>query len=288
MAKGTAKKLSWILILISFLCLGADKPTIIDNMPLVQSHNVSIGDPPKIQRGSEYKKYLAAGVLVINNEIKGSGTIVFYDRVKNIAYIASCGHIWTGNFSNIKSCKIQVWYHNQIKLKTPEIYNAKVLFYDNVYDTSLISFNPTWEPEYFPIAPVNYNILTGSTQHSIGCEFAQEVAHYEVEVVGYGHQKGKAKRELITIKNSPRQGRSGGGLLTDDGYYIGTCWGTSSYDGTGEGYFTPLEYIYKVWTNHGYAFLLNGLMPMPARNIPVIDRNQKQGQYNENYILIPH
>lgn len=286
MARGTAR-LTWIFILISFLCLGANKPKNIDNMPLVQSHNVSLGDPPKIQRGPEYRKYLSAGVLVINGEIKGSGTIVYYDKEKNIAYIASCGHIWTGA-STTRPCYIKVWYHNEIKLKEPETHKAQVLFYDNTYDTSLISFSPNWEPNYFPIAPINYNIFPGSLQHSIGCEFAEEVAHYEVEVVGYGRQKEREQKELITIKNSPRQGRSGGGLLTTDGYYIGTCWGTSNYDGTGEGYFTVLDSIHKVWTKHGYSFLLSNPLPIFAQKMQVIDRNQKQGQYKENYILIPN
>lgn len=287
MATGTAKKLSYFFILISFLCLGADHPKNIDNMPLVKSHNVSLGETPRVQRGIEYRKYLSAGVLVINGEIKGSGTIVYYDKTKNIAYIASCGHLWTGNSlkNDTKLCKIKIWYHNEVKLKEPETYNANVLFYDNVYDTSLICFNPTWEPIYFPIAPVNYNISSGSTQHSIGCEFAEEVAHYEVEVVGYGQQKGR--QQLITIRNSPRMGRSGGGLLTDDGYYIGTCWGTSNYDGTGEGYFTTLDSIYKVWQKNGYSFLLNEPLPIFAQKMSIIDRNQKQGKYKESYILIP-
>src|SRR5690606_24051907 len=130
----------------------------------------------------------------------------------------------------------------------------------------LLKFKPDWVPDYFPIASTDYDIKIGSKQHSTGCDLGNEVAHYEVEVVG---TRGS---DLVTRNNSPRPGRSGGGLLSDDGYYIGTCWGTSDYSGTGVGYFTPLSSIHDVYSRNGYEWILEVGFGL-ANQIPIRDQN---------------
>lgn len=265
----------------------------LDHMPILEKipNGVYIGQVPIEQRGIEFRKFLAASVKIGVKGASGSGTIVYYNTEKNLAYVASCGHLWNNGTMSAEmaqqkemKCKIIVYYHNDNKLNSPKTYEANVIFYSNIsgQDTSLITFTPDWIPEYFPIAPVNYKYQFGSIAHSIGCDGGSEVAHYEVELIAL-------QNSLITHRNSPRPGRSGGGLMDDDGYYIGTCWGTQYQNGSGQGFFTPLSAIHRYWSQQkGYEFLLNqqpigGL----ARQIPIVDRNENQGKYDLEYILLP-
>lgn len=244
---------------------------------------------PQEDRSSEYFKYLASSVKISVRGGSGSGTITYYDPTTKEAYVTSCGHLWSGTRvadelkSNPISCQVTIWYQNQTKLPTPQEYPAQVLFWSNKrgYDSSLIKFKPDWIPEFYPIAPIDYQIVPGSHYNSCGCDGGREVARYDVEIVGY------RDNDLITTKNSPRPGRSGGGLLSEDGYYIATCWGTSDTSGEGGiGYFTPLKSIHQVYGNNGYGWLCN-IQQILARKIPIIDQNNPQQKYPNDYVPIP-
>jgi hypothetical protein len=265
----------------------------LDNMPLVKPKSNADdyhGAAPNEQRGEEYRKWLSASVKISVSRSSGSGTIVYYDSANNTAYVATCGHLWDngvmsadeGKRRNL-TCKVITWYHNETKLADTKVYDAKVIFYSHVggADTALVTFQPDWVPNYFPIAPANYEYKKGFRANSCGCDGRREVARYDVEIQGI------QGNDLVTRLNSPRPGRSGGGLM-DDEYYIATCWGTSNYDGSGEGYFTPLKVIHTVFSKNGYDFLLK-IPPggSAARQLPIIDRNNPQTEYPKDYILLP-
>lgn len=254
-------------------------PSYRDQDPITSGQNWG---QPVAQRGAEYRKYLAASVMIHAGDGGGSGTIIYYDNATGEAYIASCGHLWEGNASakelanNPPTCRIFVYYHNDTKLSQVQEFQGTVLYYcnDYGYDSSLIKFKPDWEPEFFPIAPLGYNLPVGSHQHSTGCDRGTEVAHYDVEIVG---MRGI---DLITQQNSPRPGRSGGGLLTDDGYYVGICVRTSDTSGNGVGVFTPLSSIHKMYTENGYAWLLDSI----ARSIPIFDQDRNMNLSDKDLI----
>jgi hypothetical protein len=92
-------------------------------------------------------------------------------------------------------------------------------------------------------------------------------------------------QDLVTTENSPRPGRSGGGLMTEN-FYVGICWGTSSYSGDGNGFFTPLSTIRQYNKQNGYGWL-NEVNISWARMIPIKDRNNPQGEYPKDYIPLP-
>ena len=270
-------------------------PELIRNnvveMPVLTPVSDFHGSAPIEKRGREYRKWLAPSVKIAVSGGSGSGTIVWYDSSKNIAYVATCGHLWNPGVMSADeglkrnlTCKIITWYHNDIKLENPKTYNAKVVFYSYLQgaDTALVTFEPDWSPTYFPIAPKNYKYEQGSVMHSLGCDGGDEVAHYDVEVVGL------QRETLTTIRNSPRPGRSGGGLM-DDKRYIATCVMTSDVNGNGEGYFTPLTVIHDVYSRYGHDFLLK-ISPSSdiARRIKIIDMNTRQQKYADDYILVPN
>lgn len=266
----------------------------IDKMPIMEKLDINKrGATVSPQRDEKYIKYLAASVRINTDGGSGSGTIIYYDKSKNLAYIASCGHLWDGSMTaeeaakrNVK-CKIFVWYKNNVKLKEPEFFEAKVLFcfhsnkVDDGKDTSLLSFTPDWKPNYFPIAPENYNYPKDVYVNSCGCDHGLEVAHYDVKIFD-----AVTNASIVTNFNSPRPGRSGGGLMDND-KYIGTCWGTQFVDGSGQGYFTSLSSIHKIWKQNGYGFLLNITSNSLATEIPIKNKNSKDKTYDQKYILLP-
>jgi len=273
---------------------------IIDRMPLVENDPFAAMAslaPPNPERGPEVKEWLEPGVRIAVSGARGSGTIVYFDPESGYAYVQSCGHLWDGDMTAEEgkrrnlTCKIDVFYINGQRLSEPRTFPAEVLWYSNnkdssghlCQDVSLSRFKPDFVPKYFPIAPADTQLQQGEYLHSVGCDHATEVAHYKVRVIG---ERGDQWPDLVTTENSPRPGRSGGGLISDKRVFVGICWGTSDYDGTGNGFFTPLRTIRHFNEKNGYAWL-NDVGGNPARSIPIIDRNNPQGQYPNNYIPMP-
>lgn len=263
----------------------APMPILRDSRPT----RIIYGFAPKEDRGAEYRRYLAASLKINVSGASGSGTIIHYDPQTQYAYVISCGHLWSGSKSaeelknNPVECKVTTWYHNSEKLGDPKQYPAEVLFWSNNrgYDSSLLRFKPDWIPDYFPIASVDYPLPPGKSFHSVGCDGGREVARYEV------HIKEMRGADLITELNSPRPGRSGGGLLSSDGYYVAICWGTSdTRSGNGIGYFTPLSAIHKMFKENGFEWLLKGSF-LRGRTLPIYDRSNPARVYPQDYLPVP-
>lgn len=264
----------------------AEMPIVFDSSFKTKSHLDFFS--PIEQREKEYIEFLSASVKINVNGASGSGTICYYDESENWAYVISCGHLWDGN-KNYKAkeekqkAKIVTWYHNKEKLTQPKTYEAEILFWSNTrgYDCSCLRFKPDWKPNYFPIAPIDFEIKKGTILNSMGCDEGKEVARYEVE---YLENRGL---DLITIKNSPRPGRSGGGLITNNQWYIGICWGTSdTTSGNGIGYFTPLKSIHETFIKNGHEWLLE-CSGSPGRQIPIYDWENPKNQFDWDFIPVP-
>lgn len=268
----------------------------IDRMPIIQERNpllarINNGYPVE-NRSREYIKWLQSSFKISVGGGSGSGTLCYYEPSSNTAYIISCGHLWSGNMRANQSnvwANVITWYHNEKKLPAPRSYPAKVVFYSNDagYDCSLLAFRPDWIPQiYYPIARAK-QFKRGERFHSVGCDHGEEVADYVVELIDIAPDP-RGGLALVTQYNSPRPGRSGGGLMDQNGYFLGICWATSRKDGTGTGYFTPLEAIQAVYTREGYGFLLNQPLPGLARKIPILDHNKPGRRFREDYIILPN
>lgn len=259
------------------------------SMPLVTEdpfRHLTAGGSPIEERESIYKRWLSVSLKIQVNGASGSGTII-HMADDGWAYVQSCGHLWNGTMTaeegkkkNVK-CKVITWYHNEVKLSEPKEYSADVLYYSNPApnDCSLLRFKPDWKPICLPIGPSDFTFKEGMRLHSCGCDGGREVAHYDVRCLGL------REGDLVTTENSPRPGRSGGGLMTDD-VYVGICWGTSNRSGTGNGFFTPLSTIRMHNQKNGYGWL-NDVGVNWARQIPIFDRNGPQGKYPKDYIPLP-
>jgi hypothetical protein len=252
--------------------------------------NRAYGGVPQEQRDPQFNRWLAVSLKVSVSGGSGSGTIIYYDPADGFAYVQSCGHLWNGNMSAEEgkrkkiTCKVTTWYKNEQKLGQPQTYNAEVLYYHNPdpNDASLLRFQPDWVPNYVPVAPVDFRAVDGMRLRSCGCDGGREVAHYDVRLLG------TRGTDFVTTENSPRSGRSGGGLMTDD-HFIGICSRSSDPSGTigrGNGYFTGISAIRSMNEKNGYGWL-NEVGINWARQIPIIDRNSPQKNHPKDYIPIP-
>ncbi len=267
-----------------------------ENMPIVKEANPAYANirnsRPSPNRTQECRKWLQSSFQISVRGGSGSGTLVYYDKKQKTGYVISCGHFWEG-FLDKGQCNLTVnvivFYHNNKKLSQPRTYPGKVVFYSNQngVDISLIKFQLDWTPQiYYPIARLR-QLKRGERLHSVGCDHGTEVADYFVEVIGYGGDP-RGGSSITTQYNSPRPGRSGGGLMDQSGYFVGICWGTSSRDGTGTGYFVPLQVIHRALTDQGYNFLLNKTLPTSVYNIPIVDANDPNKKYPKGLLLIPN
>ena len=244
------------------------------------------------ERGEQWAKWLSPSVMVTSyNGGGGSGTICHYDG--EYAYVISCGHLYPSgrrSFNDLKDNpiykKITVFYHNEKKLDSPREYKGETLCYvqylrNNVYDVSLLRFKPDWDnPWVVPIAPIDYKLEKNKYYHSCGCDGLTPVAHYLVrylseDIVGNISQ-------IITTDNNPRGGRSGGGVMTDDGKLLFIC----SRGGGGYAYWTSLKQIHNFLNEEKFSFVLNNFQF--AQKLPIIDKIGPSKEYPKDFILIPN
>jgi hypothetical protein len=230
------------------------------------------------ERGIEFKRWLSPSVRIGG----GSGTMVYYDEINNDMYILSAGHLFIpGRIKRDNAVPVIVFYHNETKLPRPELYNGVFLCsaFQGIYDVALIKFKPFWKnPWYLPVAPIDYELQEGAWYHSVGGDGKSEVAHYLVQY--HSDREYQGVKEIITRFNTPRPGRSGGGLFTDDGFLVGICSRSNQEHNTGA--WTSLDQIHRFLNESGYGVILEGAML--ARRIPVVNRS---GSHNYGKTVIP-
>lgn len=279
------KTLVFLVFLFIFnFCNAEDikKPIYIEGISSVHYNDLL---SPSEDRDSKYIDLLSQSVKINSNGSSGSGTIIYYDQ--NYSYVISCGHLWSGNKNfndnNKPKAKITTWYKNNTKLDKPQVYEAEVLFWSNQrgYDVSCLRFKSDWIPNYLNVASANCTFKDNLKLNSLGCDGGEEVARYEV----FYKEKNV---DIITTKNSPRPGRSGGGLITDEGVFVGICWGTSdTTSGNGFGFFTPLDSIYKIFEENSHVWVLKSNQIMPFQNIPIFDWQKFEKSRKNNFIPVP-
>lgn len=240
---------------------------------------------PNGQRDEKFASLLGISLKIQVSGASGSGTICHYDESSGFAHVISCGHLWSGNMNydpkstNRPKAKVVTWYKNFLKLDDPETFDAEVLFWSNDrgHDVSLLRFKPDWSSGFAPIDE-SFIFKKGEALNSMGCDGGTEVARYEVIFEEIRNP------DIITKKNSPRPGRSGGGLITDSNKIVGVCWGTSDISGNGIGYFTPVSSIKRVFEKNDHGWLLKLLQ---FRLIPIIDHDGGNPIQDKYFIPFP-
>ena len=163
----------------------------------------------------------------------GSGTIIHSTPEESI--ILTCAHIFhleTGaqvppsRFPR----KITVDLFDGIlrgqMVHPTETVAGQAIDYDFVHDVGLLRIRPGRRMASSPVVPASWRPKAGMGLTTVGCSQGNDATAWSTRVVQPsfgGRGDGRPVYEGTLCVSAPKQGRSGGGLYTGDGYVAGVC-----------------------------------------------------------------
>ncbi|MEO8494524.1 MAG: trypsin-like peptidase domain-containing protein [Planctomycetota bacterium] len=142
----------------------------------------------------------------------GTGTIV--DTHGQEALAITCGHIFRDSGGQGRVL-VDLFLDGQ--LRTVE---GTLISYDLTRDIGLVSFVPGVAVSPARIAPAGHRFASGEAVFSVGCDSGREPSVRDSRITSIDRYLGPPN---IEATGEPAQGRSGGGLFSQDGLLIGIC-----------------------------------------------------------------
>lgn len=142
----------------------------------------------------------------------GTGTIV--DTHGQEALAVTCGHIFRDSGGQ---GRVLVDLFPNGQLQTVE---GTLISYDLTRDIGLVSFVPGFAVSPVQIAPAGHQFGKGEIVFSVGCDDGREPSVRDSRITSIDRYLGPPN---IEATGEPAQGRSGGGLFSQDGFLIGIC-----------------------------------------------------------------
>jgi hypothetical protein len=103
---------------------------------------------------------------------------------------------------------------------------GKAVDYDFVQDVGLIRIRPGRRLPTARVVPTDWHPEAMMKMLTVGCSEGHEATAWPTSIVNppmHGFLTGNSAYEAIECLVAPKQGRSGGGLFTTDGYVAGVC-----------------------------------------------------------------
>ena len=174
----------------------------------------------------------------------GTGTIV--DVHGEEALVVTCGHIFRDSAGRGKI---------EVDLFTPQGHQtvpAQLVRYDldNGSDLGLISIRPGMIVQPIPIARRSHQVSTGNHVLVTGCDRGGRPVWQKTQINSVNRYGGPAN---IQVLGTPPDGRSGGGLFSEEGFLIGVCNAADPVDQ--EGFYAALPEIHSHLENAGLSFV---------------------------------
>ena len=243
----------------------------------------------------------------------GSGTIIY--STSEEAIILSCAHIFKihgplpaspKQFTAAVSVDL---FDGKITRTAPntvhyanESFRAEVIDYDFGKDVSLIRIRPGRKLPASRVVPTEWVPKAGQPMIAVGCPEGQDATSWDTEILTpkLGLDNG-AGYEGMGCRTAPKQGRSGGGLYTPEGFVAGVCDFAEPKGNVGL-YATPksihrildrnrLMALYERPTDPERRTLLANNRPKPTRAEPtkpqVIARAQSPDEKEAAEVSIP-
>lgn len=203
----------------------------------------------------------------------GSGTIVW--STDDEAIILTCAHIF--HIEGVAKQPRPERFPYQImidlfdgRLAGPrkntvhpvETLPGKALDYDFAHDVGLIRIKTRRRLASSPVVPTNWQAKPGMNLVAVGCPEGQDATAWSTKILHtrMGNPNavgsGKPSYEGILCSNAPRQGRSGGGLYTEEGYVAGVC-DFADYRNN-HGIYAAAESIRRILDRNNLSFVYNG------------------------------
>ncbi len=110
-----------------------------------------------------------------------------------------------------------------------ESFQAKAIDYDFIRDVGLIRFRAGRQLPASRVVPAHWQPVSAPRPMkmlTVGCSEGRDATAWHTRIMNprlKGFLQGKPAYEAIECEFAPKQGRSGGGLFTTDGYIAGVC-----------------------------------------------------------------
>ncbi len=181
----------------------------------------------------------------------GSGTIV--DARGGEALILTCGHI----FRDSKGTgRIEV---DLFGTGAPQRVAGRLISYDLGSDVGLVAVRVSGPVQTARVAPPNYKVVSGGSVVSVGCNNGRQPTARHSRVASINKYLGPPN---LQVNDQPVEGRSGGGLFSEDGLLIGVCNAADPSDR--EGLYAALASIRAELDKAGLSCVYNPVAPSPG------------------------
>ena len=168
----------------------------------------------------------------------GSGTIIYSSSEESI--ILTCAHIFRVKDRDTPSPKnfrvpISVdLFGGQLVQQKPATLACsekdipgEAIDYDFTHDVGLIRIRPGRRLPASRVVPTTWQPKKGMSMTTVGCSHGQDATAWSTTILDarVGMSNTSTQKSFATIKCAyqPKEGRSGGGLYTSDGYVAGVC-----------------------------------------------------------------
>jgi len=219
----------------------------------------------------------------------GSGTVIYSDPDE--AIILTCAHIFKvsgrqpppGRFDRPVHVErfdgVLTGPRKQQVSPIGQGLRGEVIDYDFRRDVALIRIRPGKVIPAARVVPKHWDPKARMSMITVGCSHGKDATAWNTVITdplvqGAG---GHSEHLAIQCKYSPKQGRSGGGLFTDDGYVAGVC--NFAYLPTiGLGLYAAPASIYRILDRNGLSDLYEPVRSSNPRNqgLAIADRGRSK------------
>jgi thiol-disulfide isomerase/thioredoxin len=185
----------------------------------------------------------------------GTGTVI--DRHDSEALVVTCGHIFRDAG---KQGRIEV---DVFAGGTTRTVPGQLISYDLKRDIGLVSIVLDMQMAPMRVAPGGHSIVVGQPVFSVGCDRGRDPTVQQSQITAIDKYLGPPN---IEVAGQPVDGRSGGGLFTQDGFLIGVCNAADPADG--EGIFAALPTVHWELDRIGQRRIYEPATPEVAPRTP--------------------
>jgi hypothetical protein len=197
----------------------------------------------------------------------GSGTII--ESTPEESIILTCAHIFTVKGRQPRADQFNLPVLVELfdgKLGGPggqtvrplgKPMPGEVIDYDFDRDVALVRIRPGTVVPSARVVPQHWQPKARMSMYTVGCSHGEDATAWNTVIFAPTSRyqvPGKRNYEAIECQHSPKQGRSGGGLFTEDGYVAGVC--NFAFDpSVGRGLYASPNSIYAILDRNDMSYL---------------------------------
>jgi len=193
-------------------------------------------DEPPFTNPNPWEAIVRIKVMNAHSIGFGSGTIIYSSPKESL--IITCAHIFKldrGKPARPREFPLPIkvdLFDGQLRGTSPaqvhylQTVDGQAVDYDFVRDVGLIRIRPGRRLSACRVVPAHWEPKARMKVLTVGCSEGHDATAWHTSIVRprmQGFLAGNSAYEAIECMIAPKQGRSGGGLFTEDGYIAGVC-----------------------------------------------------------------